>query len=485
MAVATDNFNRPNTAPGDLGPNWNVIAPATLSINSQTVYGKGKALFTLIQTETSNQIIAGLIRINTTVPLTRRAAFILRGSNDSGYLVGIEANSSSYWIVIWKRLLGVLTELDRSGPYNIIVGNDILIRGLVQGGGIKIVNPYNNTILAQASDNDISGPGYCGIDMGVDVDSDIFSIDNFFFQDLIGPTPPYRPILTVDNITTECANLTGTPFYDADLDTHAATQYQITLESDSNFANPVFDITILQGQSAGDTELLSRQFCDLEPGTCYKSRIRYLDSGNPQLWSDWSPIVKFCTAPEFLPVARLLHSTEKYEVSCPEAPERYYRYSLVIQEQIQQVYVGEIETPDGIYAFGDLLPFCVIDDIHARMLDVRARWGITVSDCAAGRIEIPFTETTPRPITVEHNCGKYPIVQIVQLDPSVGYPYPGPYNPYSPSPYSPGPYHVADEVNSGFPGEPSAEGVWVRHNDENSFTVHTTVGRGVIIAIFR
>ena len=478
MAVFTDNFNRDPTAPGDIGPNWIVHVTSTLKIEGQKIAGQGRAFFTFGQTETPNQVGSMIWRIVETNPLLEKYGVILRGSSsapdtlDTGYIAGFEIINTMVTYVIWKRESGVLTELARSStPVPIPVGFDIPLLAKVDGlASITILNSSNNNIILQVTDlvTPLAGPGFGGLDQGVDGPSTSVKGDNFFLSDLEGPTPPSRPICSIKDLTTDGATQFGTAFFDKDLDTHAATHWQVALATSSDFSNPVITTIIEVGDTPADIGLTEIVHTGLDASTRYKARCRYQDSSG--MWSAWSPIGFFTTLPEQLPIKRLLHDAAVYEVSCAEAPERAYRYKLIINDTLQMVDVTEIETPEGLYEWGQLLPFCVIEDIRTRMITARARFGLTISGCEQGRIEIPFGPTTPRPITVEHNCGSYPIVQLIDLGPpSGGYNYP---------------YSVADETYYGFIDEPPAEGVWVNHLDDNTFQVNTTVDTGVIIAIF-
>lgn len=486
MAAFSDNFNRSNTNPGNLGANWDVPAYATLHINNQHVEGYGPTLFTAIQTDHANQVVAGFFKYLDSVPITRRAGVILRGTSDSGYICGIEIYETTYYFVIWRRYLGVLTEVARTvDGFLSPPGYDIAIRAVVDDNVVKIVNTSTGATLVQYLDpSPLGGPNYCGFDIGVDgIPAGLgITFDNFYAEDLRGPSPPIRPTITVSNISTDGMCIRTSEFYDPNFDSHEATQYQVALET-GDFSSPLIDITIQTGDTPDDVELTYKCFTGLDANTCYKVRVRFEDSDG--MWSEWSPIVHFCTLPTIVPTRELLNRTEKHRVSCSEAPDRFYHFKLLIQDELQQVYVTEIETPEGIFAFGDILPYCVIDYINELMITVLAQWGLVVEDhCADGRLDIPFEASTPRPITVGHNCGSIPIVQVVALNPDIGYPYPNPYNPYSQNPYYPGPYSLADEVYNNFPGEPSTtgEGVWVQHLDANTFRVNTTVERGVIIA---
>lgn len=490
MATFSDNFNRSNTAPGDLGSDYGILSPgATLQVLSGRVVGEGRALYTAGQTDAANQLVSGLIKITSSDPITRRAGFILRGgtivdapavgsieltanpsdgetitvddgvnpavtfefesgggvgvgnvavtigidsdvttanlltelqgaalditsaldgsnpskinlTNDAngptgnipltttsgsvtlvgmaggvlnlagdantGYIVGIEITNLTYYFVIWKIYNGVLVELDRSGSNLAVVGSDVSIRASVSGTGIQIVNPNNGSILASAADSDISGPGYVGLDLGVDVGAGTLALDNLYFEDLTGPVPPFRPIASCSNITTDGVTITGSQFYDQNLDTHKATQYQIDLET-GDFSTPAVDVTVVTGSAGpGDIELIEKAFTGLLSNTQYKKRIRYQDSTD--LWSEWSPIVYFSTLPTTSPISRQVYREIVREVSCDDAPNDIYRYTLVVNDTLQKVWVSKLELPNGsLYSFGDIIPSCVNDDIKTEM----------------------------------------------------------------------------------------------------------------------
>lgn len=491
MAVISDNFNRPNTVAGDLGPNWQVSNFASLRIRSGRVEGAGVALFTAVQTDANAQMVTGLFRLEQSLPFLRRAAVIARGGQevmgnvltDTGYLLGFEIQNTTLQFVIWKRISGALFELARSvDSFLVPIGSDVAVRAFVENNSLRIRDVNSGNILVEVADLDLTGVGYCGVDLGVDGQNENISFDNFFCEDLVGAVPPIRPSLTVDDVTSTKVCLHATPFYDQNLDTHKSTRWQVAKEANA-FGGPLFaDVTINTGETPADIELTEKCFTGLEPGTRYCARVAYIDSDD--MVSEWSPIVCFTTKYVLEGVNLKLFAEETYEVSCTEAPSDFWRYTLFIQEQLQQVGVTRIEGPDGLYQYGDIIPFCLINDMNSKMLEIRAAWGLQVLGCEAGRIEIPFDANTPRPISVKHNCGKYPIVQVIELDPNVGYPYPGPYNPLSPSPYNPGPYSVVDEDFNNFPGEPAAQQLWVQQVDQNEFRVMTTVARGLIIAIF-
>lgn len=476
MAVFVDNFNRANTAPGDLGGNWAMPALSTLKIEGQKVAGEGRAAFTFGQTETPNQVLSMIFRVSFSHPLLEKYGVILRGDGpdffDDGYIAGFEIINATYTYVIWKRLNGVLTELARDTTSTPIpVGHDIPVLAKVQGSAsISILNPSNNNTILTVTDSvsPLPGPGYGGVDQGVDGPATSVKGDNFYMIDLEGPTPPNRPICSMTDITSDSATQFGTTFFDKDLDSHAATQWQVALASASDFSSPVSNVVVNVGDTVDDAGLLRYTHTGLDAGTRYKARCRYQDSSG--MWSAWSPIGYFTTAPDALPIARRLYDSATYEISCAEAPERVYRYKLIINDTLQTVEVTEIETPEGLYEWGMTLPYCVISDINTRMIEARARFGLLIAGCEQGRVEIPFDANTPRPITVEHNCGTYPIVQVIDLNDPVGdYNYP---------------YSVVDESYYGFSGEPAAESVWVNHLDENTFQVNTTADKGLIIAIF-
>ena len=467
MATFVDNFNRANTPQGDLGPNWNVAPWATLQISGQRVIGQGPAQYSAGQTDTVNQVVSGLFRINQHPVLAEQHGVVLRGSPfDDGYICGFILVGGDVTFTIWKKVSGVLTQLAQAvNPVYIPVGYDVRVHAIVEGTGIRIVDLNTQTDLVSTTDSDLAGPGYCGFDLGVDGNNNSVSFDNFYMADAFGPEPPLRPTVTTSNITTTGVCLRGSDFYDRNYDSHESTQYQITLESEPDFSNPTVDVTIVTGQTPDDEGLTYYCFTGLTSGTQYKARIRYEDSSGE--WSDWSPIVHFTTLPENLPVSRTIFRCEKHEISCEDTPEDVWQYTLRIYDDIEQVCVTEIVTPDGAQmCFNDCIPFCVIADIYDHMLAIKAEWGTSFTDCRVGRLEVVFDATTPKPITVTHNCGKIPVVQVFSTDAGSG-------------------YDLIDEIDTPFTGEPPAQGVWVRHVDENEFQVYTTATAGIIIAIFR
>lgn len=379
MASFSDNFARTNTVPGDLGTNWTVLASGTLQIVSHKVAGQGVGLFTFGQLETANQVGNVLIRPTDDDPTIRKAGVILRGATDAGYICGIEIQSTTYVYVIWKRYNGVLYEVARSlTPQVISIGYDLRVRAIVEGTGIRVVNPdTGGTIVSWVDDGVtagpvLAGPGYNGLDLGVDGGGDYLRLDNWFVEDTLGPEPPFRPTIQFDNIVSDGFCIQGSMFYDRNYDSHNATQYQIALCTAPDFSAPVVDLTVLTGDTPNDEGLTYYCFSGLLAGTCYKARIRYEDSDG--MWSEWSPIQEVTTTPEVLPIEQAIHWRKTYEKSCVDAPERVYRFTLLVQEQIQRVYVTEIETPEGIYTYGDIIPKCVIDYIKQEMDAIIATW---------------------------------------------------------------------------------------------------------------
>lgn len=292
MAVFTDNFNRANTMAGDLGGNWQVHPTSTNRILDNKVRDKGRSLFSFGQTETPNQVVAGLFRVLSNHPLTEKYGVILRGADDAGYVAGFEINATTVTYVIWKRLNGVLTELARAGSGSPVpVGFDVPLRAVVDGSGVKIINPTTNSPIIQVNDaiSPLAGPGYGGVDLGVDGLAVACAFDNFFLEDLRGPTPPYRPICSVTDITVEGATLLGSNFYDQDLDSHAASHYQVVVATASDFSTPLVSTIVQTGETPNDEGLVRRAVTGLASGTRYKARLRYQDSSG--MWSEWSPIV--------------------------------------------------------------------------------------------------------------------------------------------------------------------------------------------------
>lgn len=118
------------------------------------------------------------------------------------------------------------------------------------------------------------------------------------------------------------------------------------------------------------------------------------------------------------------------------------------------------------------LRFIMTDEIQVslekgmmRTLIDRGVLEIQLQEDELARMEVDFTGADSHPIVVEHNRGKYPIVQVVSADlASAG--------------------DVADEFQYAGGGEPGAIAVYIKHIDENSFQVETTLTSGKIIALF-
>lgn len=100
---------------------------------------------------------------------------------------------------------------------------------------------------------------------------------------------PNQPTLSAGTLTSSGATLTGSAFSDPDVgDTHAASQWQVTLAADTSFASPVI--------STGDdaTNKVSYAASGLTASTNYIARVRYKDSaGN---YSSYSTSASFTTA---------------------------------------------------------------------------------------------------------------------------------------------------------------------------------------------
>jgi hypothetical protein len=111
-----------------------------------------------------------------------------------------------------------------------------------------------------------------------------------------GNSIPNTPIIGHGTITNTSVDLTGSSFSDPDsADTHAASQWQVTLSADTTFSSPVVN--------TGDdsTNKVVYTATGLTPSTAYLARVRYKDSaGN---YSNWATADTFTTtaAPDTTP----------------------------------------------------------------------------------------------------------------------------------------------------------------------------------------
>ena len=113
---------------------------------------------------------------------------------------------------------------------------------------------------------------------------------------------PNMPIpifpLNGDVVSPDGFTILGSPFVDADLDGHGATQWQISTDCNA-FTNPVLDRWVqhenwykAEDLQAGDN-LLDVEVFNLIPDVNYCWRVRYRDKGLG--WSDWSDPISFKT----------------------------------------------------------------------------------------------------------------------------------------------------------------------------------------------
>ena len=96
------------------------------------------------------------------------------------------------------------------------------------------------------------------------------------------------PLDEAINVAVEAAIVTAA-FASSGIDTHAATQWQVTEDDDPTFAAPIIDTTTT-------TDLLSLPVAAgvLEAATDYKARARH--KGTIYGWSAWSEVSDFTTA---------------------------------------------------------------------------------------------------------------------------------------------------------------------------------------------
>lgn len=101
-----------------------------------------------------------------------------------------------------------------------------------------------------------------------------------------GNNSPDQSTLLVTSYNFNWISVEGDVFNDVDGDSHAATQFQITLAADTGFASPVEDYTKTTGN------LYVYTFNGLLASTEYRMRLRYKDdSGDPATeWGAWSTV---------------------------------------------------------------------------------------------------------------------------------------------------------------------------------------------------
>lgn len=110
------------------------------------------------------------------------------------------------------------------------------------------------------------------------------------------PLPVYP--LNGDVVSPDGFSILGSPFIDADLDGHGATQWQISTDC-NNFTNSVLDRWIQhenwfkEENLQEDDNLLNLEIFNLIPDVNYCWRARYRDKGLG--WSDWSDPISFKT----------------------------------------------------------------------------------------------------------------------------------------------------------------------------------------------
>jgi hypothetical protein len=94
---------------------------------------------------------------------------------------------------------------------------------------------------------------------------------------------PGQPTISATIVNPAVVHLLSSSYDDPDAgDTHAASQWQVSLGSDSGFSSPILD----QTYNAASGGLLSATVYNLTPGQSYRGRVRHQDGGG--LWSAWS-----------------------------------------------------------------------------------------------------------------------------------------------------------------------------------------------------
>lgn len=108
---------------------------------------------------------------------------------------------------------------------------------------------------------------------------------------------PQKPTITVTNVLQTRANGNSSPFVSSTevVQTHPASQWQVTLTADGSFSNTTIDSGAVSG-----AQLLQILFSGLTPETDYRARLRHLGQGpdGSVAWSEWSDSVEFTTLAE-------------------------------------------------------------------------------------------------------------------------------------------------------------------------------------------
>lgn len=191
--------------------------------------------------------------------------------------------------------VGVLSDIDPHAPFDRQVSViESKLEVLKAGGAWEEVSPYADGEITGLSVDPATWPAGAtqirGRTRNKSTGEESPYVSLSFDVPAVAPTntAPAQPTCTATATGQTTATLTSSAFSDPDAgDTHAASQWQVTLSADTGFASPVV--------STGDTaDLTNRAVTGLTAGTAYRARVRHKDAGG--LYSPWSAAATFSTS---------------------------------------------------------------------------------------------------------------------------------------------------------------------------------------------
>jgi hypothetical protein len=279
VANRFDDFNRDNTNagagdPSDGGSAW-VSAGGFWGINGNKLYMDGASGLSLIHLETGES--------DGSVELTFEqnagawdagAKLILRYIDANNFIYVFFQGPSS--IVVRQYVAGSDNFLGFRDPSSPSFGNTATLKASVSG---TTLNVYVDGVVVSGGAFTVTSSA--GTKFGVGFGGSLLRGDNFTFTGT-GNSNPNTPTITAGAPDlTEC-DLTSSAFGDPDGgDTHAASQWQVTLTADTSYSSPVVNTGDVTGAS-----LTAYTATGLTSGVAYRCRVRHKDSaGNYSAWS--------------------------------------------------------------------------------------------------------------------------------------------------------------------------------------------------------